>query len=235
MQTTINPGTQVGQLVAERPSRARIFEQHKIDYCCGGKLPLEDICNRKGLDVQSIIEEIEKLDQGGTEEVRNYKEMPLGELCDHIVRTHHDYLRAELPRIEGLAEKVARVHGENYPEAVEIYNVFHGLHAELSSHTMKEEQILFPWIKRIEAGSAGPFPGAAVASPISCMEAEHDDAGEALEKLSNLTDGYTAPMHACNTWRVLYDSLRVLELDMHTHIHKENNILFPRTLKAVGV
>ncbi len=234
MPATIDAATPVGQLVTESPNRARIFEQYGIDYCCGGKLPLTEACQAKGADPETVAARIAELDAAEPPAEADWTKLSLSELCDHIVEVHHGYLREELPRIGAMTEKVASVHGENHPETIAINNVFKGFVAEIENHAGKEENILFPWIKRIEQGqTAGPFPNDAVGSPIQCMEHEHAEAGEALAKMNELTDGYNPPMHACNTWRVLYDALARLEKDMHIHIHKENNVLFPRTLEAV--
>lgn len=236
MSMTIDIATPVGQLVTERPARAKVFEQHGIDYCCGGKLPLEEACKRRGADPAKVSEALAASDAADSGPEENWAEKGLAELAEHITKVHHDYLRAELPRLALLTEKVARVHGDHAPETVDLHAVFMRMKPELEMHTMKEEQILFPFIRQIESGEPiGAFPPAAIAEPIRCMESEHDDAGAALARMRALTDDYTPPMDACNSWRVLYDSLHRLEKDMHIHIHKENNILFPRTLKAAGL
>jgi regulator of cell morphogenesis and NO signaling len=221
----------VGELVAEIPARARVFEQHRIDYCCGGKITLAEACTRRKVDQDTVLRELEAVrPQTGADTATDWNTAPLGELIDHIVHRHHDYLRAELPRIDALAMRVAQVHGSHAPETIEILRIFAGLRLELQDHTMKEERILFPWIRHVEQGKgADGLPGS-MANPVRCMEAEHDEAGRALEALRRLSDDFQPPADACNTWRVLYASLEVLEQDMHEHIHKENSILFPRAL-----
>lgn len=233
MTTTLSIQTTVGQLVAERPSRARVFEELKIDYCCGGKLPLAEACQRKGLNAEEVLARLAASDAANGEKLgTDWVRAPLGELVDHIVGTHHAYLREELPRLDRLTDRVAQVHGHEHPEVVKIRNVFLHMRPELENHMMKEEHILFPWVKAMEQGDNVPFlPAASVASPIQCMVAEHDDAGAALEQFRELSGGYNPPDGACNTWRVLYAALEYLEADMHQHVHKENNILFPRALE----
>lgn len=223
----------VGQLVAENPARARVFEKHRIDYCCAGKVPLSQACTKKGVDHDVIVQELAEVDATVPPAEKDWTVAPLGELADHIVSTHHAYLNMELPRLDAMSARVAEVHGDRAPETVEVYKVFVEFRRELEDHAMKEEQILFPWIKRMEGGadSASPFPMATVKSPIRCMEDEHEAAGAALEKFRELTNNYQPPMDACNTWRVLYASLETLEQDMHVHIHKENSILFPRAIE----
>ncbi len=234
MPATIALETPVGQLVTESPDRARVFEEYGIDYCCGGKLPLAEACRAKNADPEAVAARIAELDEAQPPAEPDWAGLSLTALCEHIIKVHHEHLRGELSRLHAMVDKVASVHGDNHAETIKIRSVFKRLKAELESHMGKEEVILFPWIRRIDAGqAAGPFPNDAVGSPIKCMEDEHAEAGEALARLNELTGGYDPPPHACNTWRVLYDGLERLEKDMHIHIHKENNVLFPRTLKAV--
>jgi len=223
----------VGELVVERPERSRIFERLGIDYCCGGKLSLHDACHRKGLDLTSVIEQLEQSNPTPQEgdSRKNPSEMGLTELTEHIQVVHHDYLRSELPRLDQLVEKVANAHGERDPRLVRLVDVFAGFREELMMHMHKEEQILFPMIRAFESDAAsGAGHCGSIANPIKQMEAEHDDAGGALERMRELTDGYQAPETACNTHRAMLDALAFLERDMHTHVHKENSILFPRAI-----
>ncbi len=230
--STLTAEKTVGELVRERPSRARVFEDLGIDYCCGGKKPLSEACTKKGHKVEEVLKTIEVADSAGSEaDSVDYGSMPLDELADHIVATHHAYLGHELPRLQAMAAKVARVHGEKDARLGELASVVDALAEELTSHMMKEERILFPVIRQFEQSDALPFmPFGTLANPIRAMEAEHDTAGNALEDMHRLTDGYTPPDWACNTYRALVDGLRELELDLHQHIHKENNILFPRAM-----
>ncbi|MEO8377055.1 MAG: iron-sulfur cluster repair di-iron protein [Candidatus Sumerlaeota bacterium] len=229
MQTLIDSTRTVGELVLENPARAAVFEAHKIDYCCGGKKSLADACARRKVGVETVSEALNRCDASREKgEDLQWTNRRCADLIDHIVTAHHGYLRRELPRLSVLADKVARVHGEHAPDMITLATVVQSLRSELESHIDKEEQILFPFIKGLENGQASPFP--TIGIPISCMEHEHDDAGEALEKMSVLTNNYEPPTDACNSWRVLYHGLNELEADLHQHIHKENNILFPRAL-----
>lgn len=234
MTTTLTPEKTVGQLVAERPSRSRVFEKLGIDYCCGGKLPLADACSRKGLDAATVLAMLEATEgnAGDAPEGPSPLDMSLTELCDHIERKHHDYLREELPRLEFMTHKVAKVHGENWPWLIELAQVFDALNAELTTHMMKEEQVLFPAIRDLEAGRVPQSScGSHLEGPISMMEHEHDNAGQALARMNELSGGYQPPEDACNTFRAMLDSLAELEQDMHRHVHKENSILFPKALE----
>lgn len=223
----------VGDIVTERPGRSRLFEQLGIDYCCGGNQTLSEACRARGLDADDIARRIDRLDTEDTSTTEpDYGTMPLAELADHIVSTHHVYLRDELPRIDSLVRKVAEAHSDS-PSASklrELVGVMKGLIGELQSHMLKEERILFPLIRRIDAAAGDDeINPAMLEGPISVMVREHDNAGRALGRIRELTADFTIPEWACNTYRAMLDALLKLELDLHQHIHKENNILFPRT------
>jgi regulator of cell morphogenesis and NO signaling len=223
----------VGQIVTWRPELASVFERLGIDYCCGGQTPLTDACAERGLGVQAVLAALH--DAGGTPprpSERDWSTTRLTELRDHIVATHHAYLNSELPRIAALLDKVVQVHGRRHPELPECRAVFTALRDELESHMQKEERILFPLIAQIE-GAQGPVRShcGSVQNPIRVMETEHDSAGTALGQLRELTGGYVPPADACNSYRAVLTGLAELEADLHTHIHKENNILFPRAIQ----
>lgn len=230
---TLDANTTVGSFVRDNPNRARVFESLGIDYCCGGKVSLEQACRKRNLDVNTVLQQIEQSDQSGrSESLVDADAMTLTELADHIESTHHAYLKEELPRLDFMTEKVARVHGEHEPRLARTRQAFLALKAELEPHMMKEERILFPIIRELEQ-SNGPlqFHCGSVANPIRQMEHEHDQAGNALAILSESTDCYTPPEWACNTYRAMLDSLARLETDMHQHVHKENNVLFPKAIQ----
>jgi regulator of cell morphogenesis and NO signaling len=222
----------VGQIVAERAGRARVFEGFGIDYCCGGKRPLGEACSEHGLDAKVVIDAIRTADaEAAPTQEEDWSRVPTNELIEHIVGMHHAFLRRELPRLGELAMKTEEAHGERHGELAECRSVLAALHAELESHMLKEEQILFPAIRNMESASPGRegFFGS-LQGPIGVMEHEHESAAEALSRLRELTNDFTPPEDACNTWRALLDGLRTLETDLHQHIHKENNILFPRAI-----
>lgn len=224
--------TPVGELVAQRPSRARVFEKHGIDYCCAGRRTLAEACARRQVDLDNLLLDLHAADAAPPEDERDWSAAPLGELVRHIVERHHAFLREALPRLTTLGEKVTRVHGERRPALGECRRIFAGLRSELEAHLMKEEQILFPMIAALETEADAAFGHCGtVANPIAVMVREHDSAGAALADLQRLTDGYVPPADACNTYRAWLDGLRELEADLHTHIHKENNILFPRAVE----
>ncbi len=224
----------VGELVAQKPALSRVFEQAGIDYCCGGKKTLSEVSQKKGIDPQALIATLEEFASSSTETAAIPPAlMTLTELANHIEQTHHAYLKAELPRLDMMTNKVAAVHGEHNERLYDIRQTFLALAQEMSSHMMKEEQILFPMIRQMELGaSTAASHCGSVANPIRQMEAEHDQAGDALEKIQNLTDNYVPPDWACNTYRAMLDALSYLQKDMHQHVHKENNVLFPRAIEA---
>jgi len=222
---TITPETTVGALATEHPLATRVFARHGIDFCCGGGRPLAEACAAQGVDPGIVLEELETELNGASEPETRWDQAPLTDLIDHIVATFHEPLREELPRLEAMAAKVLDVHGEKDPPRFRgVLETIRGLRAELEMHMRKEEEILFPMI------AAGR--GAMAMGPVSVMEAEHDEAGRMLRRLGALTDEYTAPEGACNTWRALWAGLADLERAMHVHIHLENNILFPRALRS---
>lgn len=235
--STLHPEMTVGRLVAERPSRSRVFEKLGIDYCCGGKLSLVEACERKGLHAASVLATLEAMEAVGpvAGNEPDPAQMTLTALCDHIETTHHDYLKNELPRLDFMTRKVAGRHGERWPWLIELAHVYQAFQEELMAHMMKEERVLFPAIRDLEAGRQTKSPcGGHLGAPIVMMEHEHDNAGRALERMHELTGGYTPPEEACNTFRAMLDALDELERDMHQHVHKENNILFPRALERFG-
>lgn len=227
--TAISSATTVGQLVVDDPARARIFEQLGLDYCCGGKRPLADACHERGLDPDTVVAMLNAAAASGGRTSEDWSQAPLAELCDHIVEAHHGFLRRELPRLSTLVEKVERAHAAQSPALREVRAVFEELRAELESHTEDEEQVVFPACRDLDAGSGGDET---LASRFAALESEHEAAGAHLERLSELTGHFDVTQAFCNTHRATLDALRELELDLHEHIHEENNILFPRALAA---
>lgn len=229
----ITAETTVGEIVRAVPGRARVFENLGIDYCCGGKKTLAEACRAKGLEPATVAAMLSALDHEPAAAPADADAMTLAELCDHIERVHHDYLREELPRLDFMTRKVAAVHGGHEPRLHEVRRVFEAFGAEIESHTEDEEQRVFPAIRRLESANGDRAAAAALKDWFAELESEHEKAGAALESFRELTGHYVPPEWACNTFRALYDSLARLEKNMHQHVHKENNVLFPRAL-ALG-
>lgn len=229
--TTFRDTDTVGHIVRDHPAISRLFEQVQVDYCCGGQRTLAAACAQRGIDVQAFLAQLEDFATTDPAPDLDLTALSLTELTDHIERIHHAYLHEELPRLEKLVTKVAKVHGDKEPRLAEIKDLVLAMAAHLTTHLMKEEQVLFPLIRRIESSVTLPMSHCgSVANPIQRMELEHDEAGEALAQLRQLTDDYTPPAWACNTYRTLFDALHTFEQDMHQHVHKENNVLFPRAI-----
>jgi regulator of cell morphogenesis and NO signaling len=230
---TIELQANVGELVRQVPNRARVFESHKIDYCCGGKVSLARACEKRGIEAGEVLKQLAANDSAARDQpIVDADAMTLTELADHIEQTHHAYLREELPRLEFMTEKVSRVHGDKEPRLLQVREAFVALKAELEPHMMKEERVLFPIIRQLEASTTTPeFHCGSVANPIRQMEHEHDQAGDALAIIREATDDFVPPEWACNTYRAMIDTLEKLEADMHQHIHKENNVLFPKAIE----
>ena len=219
----------VRELVAEMPERARVFEQLGIDYCCNGKASLEEACRSAGVRPEQALEAMEAQEVDGSDDAVNPADLTMTQLADHIEETHHAFLRQELPRLSALVEKVSQVHGDTEPWTVEADRVFKGLVAELELHMMKEEQILFPMVRQLDVVESVPeFHCGSIDNPIAAMEHEHDNAGRALRQLRELSSGFRVPEGACQSFLEMLQRLQELELNLHQHIHKENNILFIR-------
>jgi regulator of cell morphogenesis and NO signaling len=230
--TTSTTDRTVGQIAAEFPASVRVFEKYGIDFCCGGKIPVPEACSRKGLDTASLLAEIDRAVQGPAEDATDWLTAPLPLLIDHILDTHHAYMKVQLPRVEALLAKVLQAHGQRHGSLLRAVSAVYGpMKTELDGHLAKEEMILFPLIRSLNDGaqSAASHCGS-VKNPIRVMWMEHDSAGDALVQLRSLTGDYTPPDDACNTFRALYFELAEMERDLHRHIHLENNILFPRAI-----
>ena len=234
--SAIDPERTVADLGVERPGRTRVFEQRGIDYCCGGRSSLAVACAERGLDpatVAAMLAAFEQVSGADAGDDRDWSSAALGELCDHIVMEHHGFLRVELPRLEGMLDRVVRAHGERHPELVETRDLFEAVAAELDVHMHVEEEVVFPLCKSLDGGDV-PAP-AELAEPIRAMEHDHDVTGAALARMRDRTGGFAPPADACNTYRAALDALVAFERDLHRHIHEENNILFPRALALAGV
>lgn len=220
---SLSTHARIGDLVADRPSRSRLFAKLGIDFCCGGKKTLEQACREKQLDPGDVLSALAKLPRSDGE--RSWVDAPLARLCDHIQTCHHDFTRAEIPRVGGLLAKVARVHGDRHPAMVEVAAVFAAFGDEMLAHMLKEELVLFPAIARLGEGGGPDLSG-----PICVMLREHDGAAAAFTRMRELVPGFVPPPGACGSFRAALDGLAELEADLHRHVHLENNVLFPRAL-----
>lgn len=227
-------GETVGQIAAKDIRKAEVFKKYGIDFCCGGKKSLQQACEEKNLDLVMVETELENVKQTKAA-TDNFDRWNPDFLADYIYNKHHQYYYDEAPVIGDLVVKVANHHGERFPELLTVYSLYGKLVQELNSHFTKEEKVLFPFIKGlVRAKQTGDRKELerqfSISEPIKMMEADHDAAGELLSELNRVTNGYTAPAGACNSFRFLYQKLQDLDEDLHQHIHLENNILFPKAL-----
>jgi regulator of cell morphogenesis and NO signaling len=228
----IDPGVGLGQLVAERPSRAGVFERLRLDYCCSGDQTLAQACERRGLDADTVCRTLEALEDAHLDRWRperhDWRRAPIAELCEHIIATHHDKLRTELPRIGELLDTVVRVHGAQHHELHDLRRLFLTMRRELESHIATEERVVFPACRAAEADGIAVDEHVLIAH-----EREHDETGDALTALRELAHDYDPAAALCGTHRRLLEAFHRFELDLHQHIHEENNVLFPRA-RALG-
>jgi regulator of cell morphogenesis and NO signaling len=224
----------VAEIAANSLAAVNVFEKLGIDYCCGGKRPLAEVCVQKGYNPAEVQRELETAMSAQAPAARDWNSAPLTELIDHIVGTHHEYLKREMAPLQARLEKVFRVYNERYgPTLTGLPEVYAALRSELELHLRKEEMILFPAVFAYAAASESGLPlprppFGTVNNPIRMMETEHDSAGSALARIREITNNFEVPEYACVTYRSLMAGLRELEEDLHMHIHLENNVLFPR-------
>lgn len=226
----------IGEIVAKDYRKAQVFKKFGIDFCCGGKKTVAEVCNKKGIDISEVKQQLASMDGEQGNPSQNYQNWELDFLCDYIVSTHHKYVKDTLPFLSEISAKVARVHGDSHPEVVVAANLFAGIAADLSAHLQKEEKILFPYIKQLvsskrENAALPPAAFGEISNPIQMMESEHEHAGEDLSEIRAVTNDFAVPDDACTSYRILYKMFQEFENDLHQHIHLENNILFPGAIE----
>ncbi|WP_192822845.1 iron-sulfur cluster repair di-iron protein [Rufibacter sp. LB8] len=225
----------IGELVAKDFRKAQVFKKYGIDFCCGGKKTLEQACQEKGINPVTVEQELSAIPESNTTGDTDFKTWDLTFLADYIVNIHHKYAREAIPTLQEYTTKIAHVHGAHHPELVQVAKHFTNIANELESHMPKEERVLFPFIKQLNAASQKgekvdrPAFGS-IQNPINMMEMEHEAAGGELEAIRALTNNYALPADACGTYRVAFAKLQEFETDLFQHIHLENNILFPKAI-----
>jgi regulator of cell morphogenesis and NO signaling len=234
---TLNTEQTVREIAINNPAAVRVFESVGIDYCCGGKRPLQEACDRAKVPVARVLELLADVKpEPVSPEEKQWADASFLDLTEHIVARHHNYVRQEAPRLEMLLGKVVSKHGAAHPELSSIQELFSALSQELFAHMLKEEQVLFPFLQKMEvAARTNTAPPCAcfgsVGAPIARMLADHDDAGALTARMRALSANYQAPDEACPSYRGLYHDLEEFERDLHHHVHLENNVLFPRALE----
>lgn len=226
----------IGELVAQDYRAASIFKKYGIDFCCQGNRTINDACEKKKLDVKSVLSDLNIISQAKRGDTTDYQSWPLDLLADYIEKKHHRYVVEKSAEIKPYLDKICRVHGERHPELFEINEHFNATADELAMHMEKEETILFPFIRKMLNAKRGhakvevPHFGT-VQNPIQVMMDEHTTEGDRYRKIEALSNNYTPPQDACNTYRVTFALLQEFEQDLHLHIHLENNILFPKAIE----
>jgi len=218
--------TPIGEIAAAQPSSTRVFMRHRLDFCCGGQRTLEEACEKADLNPAEVAEEIEREAARGDTGTR-WEQRSQAELADHIERHYHAGLRRDLPPLIEAARKVERVHAAKPGVPKGLADVLTEFFGEMQSHMGKEEQILFPMLRRGARGGG-------VEMPIRVMEQEHDAHGVQLAKIRELTGDLRLPAHACATWTALYNGLAAIEAELMQHIHLENHVLFARATGGAG-
>ena len=217
----LNQNPTLADLAITYPGASHVFLRHGLDFCCHGRRALDEACNEKGLDAQTILAEITEQTPPNND-VSELAQKPIEELVDFIQDYYHNRLRAELPELVSMAAKVETVHSSKASCPQNLASHLRMMHSSILDHLAKEEQVLFPMIRSGYSSQAS--------APIRVMEQEHEDHGKNLEQLRELTHEFTPPPEACATWKALYLRLNRLSDELMEHIHLENNVLFPRVL-----
>jgi regulator of cell morphogenesis and NO signaling len=223
----------VRDIVANDFRAAAVFQRHGIDFCCKGNRTVEDACRDGGVKAEGVLQEVANAVAAPAAGGPRFNSWDLGMLAAYIVANHHGFVRQAIPALLTNTQKIAGVHGGSHPELHEVAAIFEGVAEEMTSHMMKEEEILFPYIAGLAVASrtdsgAPSAPFGTVRNPIRMMEAEHESVGDAMARIRELTAGYRVPDEACTTYRVCLQELEAFERDLHEHVHLENNILFPK-------
>lgn len=230
MDKRFNGTETIGAVVADFPGAAEVFKHYKIDFCCGGDRILAAVLQEQALESSAVLTELNQAYAAWKSIAKvetDWNTADFAILIDHIITTHHAYLKQELPAIGELTTKILRVHGAAHRELSQVHRLFHLLKLELEQHLIKEEEELFPQIIQYAVNPSAELP-VSVVTLIDTIESEHTNAGDILKELDALTGQYTAPADGCTSYRLTYQKLQELESDLFQHIHLENNILHPR-------
>ena len=230
----------LAQIVNTNHRAATVFEKYHLDFSCKGKRTLQQACTENELKVEDILSELERTEQSDNDKVViNYDKLSLSQLAEYILTTHHEYVKKEMPVIAMYLQKVAAKHGDRHPEMLKVSELFMAVKEEMEHHMQKEEMVLFPRIKELEKqlveGNEPCINISYLKAPINMMEQEHDHAGSMLAEIRQLTNNYNPPADACTTYRLSFAALQAFELDLHQHVHMENNILFPKALQLFNM
>ena len=225
--------TPINDFIAEDVRRTGIFEELDIDACCGGYRTLAVACAEKGIDPESVLNKLMSFtpESDPVAAVKEGMDGSLSEAVDHLLQTHHTYLKEALPRLAALLDKVVNAHVARHPELSTVQELFGEVRADLEPHLMKEEQVLFPMIKQLESSSgSAELDCGPLQNPIRVMLAEHERVLTLFQRIRATTRNFQMPEDGCESYRLLLTGLDELEVDTLLHIQKENEILFPQVL-----
>ncbi|AMC11868.1 hypothetical protein Lupro_11595 [Lutibacter profundi] len=221
----------VAEVVSGNVGADHVFSKYNIDFCCGGNVTLEKACQEKGITFEVLKKEIETLVNSISNET-NFSEMDEISIINYAQNVFHNYFKENIPLVSALALKVAEVHWKQHKEVIEINNLFNQIVPELNEQMAAEEKNLFPILKK-ETLQRKETELKSVVKTTQNMENVDKQIGVVFKRLANLTNSYTPPVGACNTFKLLYEKLHEVELKLHNYMHFEINILFPRVLKKL--
>ncbi|HEX7847817.1 MAG TPA: iron-sulfur cluster repair di-iron protein [Chitinophagaceae bacterium] len=228
----------LAQIVTDNHRTAAVFEKYHLDFCCKGKRSLQQACDEQNIAVDKLLNELNTVSPGSSGSCQvafPFDKLSLSQLTSYITSTHHSYVKNELPQLLGYSQKLASKHGKQHQELLKIFELLVAIKEEMDLHMQKEERVLFPRINEIEKLSQQPEANyklniSYLQAPVTLMEQEHDHAGALTEEIRNLSNNYETPADGCTTYKLMYASLKAFEMDLHQHVHLENNILFPKAI-----
>jgi regulator of cell morphogenesis and NO signaling len=225
----------IGQIAAKDLRKAEVFKKLGLEFCCGGNKTLEAACEDAGVPLEEVNNALEAIPEKPVRADRDYNNWKPDFLADYIVNIHHSYVQDAAPALHDLSDKITRVHGGTHPELAEIQKHVRALLQEMLSHQIKEEKILFPFIRQMvqcekEGKSPGYPPFGTIESPVEMMKDDHNAAADHIHAIEKLSQNYEVPADGCESYRLYYYKLREFDDDLHQHIHLENNILFPKAI-----
>lgn len=228
----------VNDIVKQNYRTADVFRKYGIEYCCGGKWPLETVCMTKGLEFEQLKKEL--LDSSRSIELPPslpYNDWPIDFLINYITHIHHHYLKESLPGTEAILKDFTDDHEKKFPQMREVCKIFVQLKKEILPHIQQEEESIFPYIRQISNAhknndSYAKLLVKTLRKPIETIAShEHKFLESSIYRFRELTDNYTAPDNACVSHRLTFSRLRDLDNDLVQHVYLENEILFPKAIR----
>ena len=230
----VSADTTLAELVRHDERAAAVLERFGLHFCCAGERPLSAAAAEDGAELDAVLAALASLGAPPAD-LETPMRLTLRELTTRILDQHHKYVREQVPHVMNWLERLVAHHGTTHPELAEIREVFVNVAAGLLRHMLKEEHLLFPYVRDLEDAQANGtgVPANAfstVLNPIRMMEADHERDVRALAHLRALSHDYAVPPGGCDTYHVCMRALEAFERDLHRHVHLENNVLFPRAI-----